>query len=91
MKPYLRQLPALASATAAAALTAWMLRYFWQTRLGHANVASRLGEVFVPMIAATALYVALGLWLKVSAAGEIVDFVRRRRVALPGKNGAPGG
>jgi hypothetical protein len=40
--------------------------------LGHTNVALRLGEVFMPMIAATSAYCALALLLKISFAREVM-------------------
>lgn len=80
IRSYFQQLPALAAGAVVAGGTAWGLRQVWQTRLGHASIPLRLGEVFVPMIAAAALYFGLTLWLKVAAAGEILDFLRRRKL-----------
>ncbi len=86
MTSSLEQLPALGAATIAAGLLAWTLRVVWQAHLGHAGLALKLGEVFVPMIAATALYLGLSLWLKVPAAREILAFVRGRRGELAARN-----
>ena len=62
MKECVAQFPLLGAIALAAGLTAWGLRQVWQSHLGHASFALRLGEVFVPMIAATALYFGLSLW-----------------------------
>lgn len=88
MSSCLEQLPALISATVAAGMAAWAFRFLWQTRLGHAGLVMRLGEVFVPMILAAGLYLALTLWLKVPTAREILAFARGRRGAVAGKNGS---
>jgi hypothetical protein len=50
----------------------------WQNHLGHANLFARLGEVFVPMIAATALYFGLSLRLKIGSAREMLELAMSR-------------
>ena len=35
---------------------AWMLRLIWESRFGHSTLIFKLGEVFVPMTAATLVY-----------------------------------
>ncbi|MGD1084749.1 MAG: murein biosynthesis integral membrane protein MurJ [Verrucomicrobiota bacterium] len=74
----LAQLPKLAVAGLVAGLAAWTLRLVWQNDLGHGTLPLKLGEVFLPMTAATALYFALTLWWKVPSAREIADFLRAR-------------
>jgi putative peptidoglycan lipid II flippase len=78
MKESVAQLPLIGAMGLAAALTAWGLRMAWQKNLGHSNLVLRLGEVFVPMIAATALYFALSLWLKAGSACEMLQLVAGR-------------
>jgi len=39
----------------------------------------KLGEVFVPMIAATVVYFALGLWFKIPSAAEMLRLLQRQR------------
>jgi hypothetical protein len=39
---------------------------------------ARLGEVFLPMLAAAALYFALSLWMKVGSARELLRLVFAR-------------
>jgi putative peptidoglycan lipid II flippase len=72
------QLPRVAVAGLAAGLLAWTFRLFWQNHFGHHSLLLKLGEVFVPMTAATALYFALTLWWKVPSAHDIANFLRAR-------------
>jgi peptidoglycan biosynthesis protein MviN/MurJ (putative lipid II flippase) len=82
MAEIIGQLPKLAVAGLLAGLAAWTLRLVWQNNLGHASLPLKLGEVFLPMTAATFLYFALTLWWKVSSAREIADFLLSRAKAL---------
>jgi peptidoglycan biosynthesis protein MviN/MurJ (putative lipid II flippase) len=66
------QLPRLAVAGVIAGLLAWNGRLLWEGHLGHATLALKLGEVFVPIIAATAVYLSLGLWFKIPSAAEML-------------------
>jgi putative peptidoglycan lipid II flippase len=79
MKELVAQLPALAGAGLAAGIVAWRGRWLWQSHFGHAGTPARLGEVFVPMIAATAVYLALSWWLKIESAREMCRLLVRRR------------
>jgi putative peptidoglycan lipid II flippase len=72
------QLPRLAVAGLAAGLLAWGIRWIWQNHVGHATLPLKLGEVFLPMIAATALYFALSWWMKISSAREMIALVAAR-------------
>ena len=72
------QLPRLALAGLLAGLTAWTLRVLWLNHFGHDTLALKLGEVFLPMTAATVLYFLLALWWKIPSAREIVDFLLAR-------------
>jgi putative peptidoglycan lipid II flippase len=78
MKESVAQFPLLAAMGLAAGLTSWGIRLAWQSHLGHTNLALKLGEVFVPMVAATAVYFALSFWLKAGSAREILQFVAVR-------------
>jgi putative peptidoglycan lipid II flippase len=71
------QLPRLAVAGLIAALLAWNGRLWWEGHLSHATLALKLGEVFVPMAAAAAGYLALGMWLKIPSAGEMLRVLQR--------------
>jgi putative peptidoglycan lipid II flippase len=81
MKETAAQLPRLAVAGVIAGLLAWGGRGLWEGHLGHATLALKLGEVFVPMIVATVVYFALGLCFKIPSAAEMFQLVRRRRLA----------
>jgi putative peptidoglycan lipid II flippase len=78
MKESIAQYPLIGAMGLAAALTAWGLRVVWQSHLGHSNLATRCGEVFVPMIAATAVYFGLSLWFKAGSAREMLELVAAR-------------
>jgi hypothetical protein len=62
----------------AAGLTAWGLRLHWTAQAGHATLLLKLGEVFLPMIAATMVYFLLALWWKIPSAHEIGEFALAR-------------
>jgi putative peptidoglycan lipid II flippase len=86
MKECARQWPALAAIGLVAGVVAWSCRILWQNHLGHDRLGPRLGEVFLPMILATAVYFGLSSWLKVGSAGEMLRilsarFYRRARPA----------
>jgi putative peptidoglycan lipid II flippase len=57
---------------------AWGGTALWIKVWGSASVAHRIGAVFAPMVLATAAYAGLALMLKVPAAQEVLDAVRRR-------------
>ena len=78
MAETIAQLPRLALAALLAGLAAWGLRWHWTAQAGHATLLLKLGEVFLPMTAATAVYFLLTLWWKVPSAHEIADFLRAR-------------
>ena len=82
-------LPRLAAAGVLAGLTAWGLRWHWTIQAGHATLLFKLGEVFLPMIAATAIYFLLTLWWKVPSAREIAEFLLARSKAVITHNPAP--
>ena len=83
MAECLAQLPRLALAGLAAGAAAWTLRLLWFHHFSHATLALKLGEVFLPMTAATALYFALTLWWKVASAHEIAGLLRGRTDSKP--------
>jgi putative peptidoglycan lipid II flippase len=72
------QLPRLALAGIVAGLTAWGLRWHWTTQAGHATLLLKLGEVFLPMTAAAAIYFLLTLCWKVPSAQEIAGLLLAR-------------
>jgi len=78
MAECLAQLPRLALAGLLAGLTAWGLHRLWLNHFGHATLALKLGEVFLPMTAAAALYFLLALWWRVPSAHEIAGLLWKR-------------
>jgi putative peptidoglycan lipid II flippase len=78
MEETVAQLPRLGLAGLAAGLTAWGLRLHWTAQAGHATLLLKLGEVFLPMIAATMVYFLLALWWKIPSAHEIGEFALAR-------------
>jgi putative peptidoglycan lipid II flippase len=73
------QLPALLGAGIVAAAIAYGARMVWEKKLGHGTLPLRIGEVFVPMILATGMYLGLGFWLKVPFVKDLLSLVRVRR------------
>jgi putative peptidoglycan lipid II flippase len=78
MKETVDQLPSLAAAGLAAALVAWRGRLLWEAYFGHASLLPRLGEVFLPMIAATAVYLALSWWMNITSVREMTALIMAR-------------
>jgi putative peptidoglycan lipid II flippase len=78
MKETVAQLPSLAAAGLAAALVAWRGRHLWENHFGHASLWPRLGEVFLPMTAATVIYFALSWWMNIASAREMIGLVAAR-------------
>jgi putative peptidoglycan lipid II flippase len=78
MKETVEQLPFLAAAGLAAALVAWRGRLLWQHHFGHDSLLPRLGEVFLPMTAASAIYFALSWWMNIPSAREMIGLIAAR-------------
>lgn len=74
----MRSLPALVGATAAGGVVAWAFRRWWETAVGHGDVFSRLGEVFVPATLAGLVYWGIAVWFHVPAAREISSLLLAR-------------
>ena len=58
-----------------AGLVAWQGWRFWESSLGHATLALKIGAVFGPATVAGLVYVILALTFKVPAAHEIFELV----------------
>ena len=74
----LTQLKTMLPAGLVAAGVAWTLCMSWTEQFGHESFQTRVGEVFVPMAAASAVYLGLGLWLRVPFVKDLVALVRIR-------------
>ena len=68
----------IAIAGLAAGLVAWQGWRLWESTLGHATLALKLGAVFVPAIIAGLVYGILALMFKVPAAKEMMAFAFAR-------------
>ena len=68
----------LLGAAAAAGAVGFGLYHFWDGKLGHANLAAKLGAVFVPGVLAGAIYWLLALWAKVPAAREMSGLIGQK-------------
>lgn len=68
----------VAGAGTVAGVLAWVVYRLWTDRIGHAHLAAKLGEVFVPATIATVVYFALCLWWKVDAMRDIVGLLFQR-------------
>jgi putative peptidoglycan lipid II flippase len=71
-------LPALVGSAVVAGGIAWGAARFWTLQIGHSNLWSKLGEVFLPMAVASAVYLGLTVWLKTGHAAELWSLVRAR-------------
>jgi putative peptidoglycan lipid II flippase len=71
------------AASLVAALAAWITCGTWTRSLGHANLWMRLGEVFVPILAATLFYFVVAFALRIPFAHDFVQLLRKR-VSQPG-------
>lgn len=74
-----RHLATLLGAAAASGAVAWYSFQWWSKTIGHANFATKLGEVFVPMTLATALYFGISIAFKTGHTDEMLAMVKSRR------------
>lgn len=68
----------LLGAAAVAGAVAFGLYHFWDEKLGHANLAVKLGAVFLPGVLAGAIYWLLALWAQVPAAKEMSGLISQK-------------
>ncbi|MCL5099318.1 MAG: murein biosynthesis integral membrane protein MurJ [Candidatus Omnitrophica bacterium] len=57
---------------------AWGLNRVWENALGHTTLASRIGAVFAPMIAAGFLYFSIALIMGIPQAHEFLGLFRQK-------------
>jgi putative peptidoglycan lipid II flippase len=69
---------AIIGAAVAAGLAAWAARMAWTRSFGHETLWLRMGEVFVPMLAATLVYFGIAFAMKIPYAHDIIAVIRRR-------------
>lgn len=73
-----RLLPALTGTLVVSALVCRFSYVWWRESIGHADLPGRLGEVFVPMSAASLAYFGLAWWLKIPAARALAEWAWKR-------------
>ncbi|HNQ88157.1 MAG TPA: murein biosynthesis integral membrane protein MurJ [Verrucomicrobiota bacterium] len=85
LRPLVPVVISLVAGAIVAGLAAWGTALLWQRTVGHAHLGSKLGEVFVPMAVASAVYWALAHWLRVPQAAEVSRLLlsRFRRTPPP--------
>jgi putative peptidoglycan lipid II flippase len=74
----MRHLPSLLGSAFVAGVVAWSLAGYWTRQFGHANLWTRIGEVFLPMTAASLIYFGLAWWLKVPFLKDLGNMVPGR-------------
>jgi peptidoglycan biosynthesis protein MviN/MurJ (putative lipid II flippase) len=78
LEPLRKKLPPLALVAICAGLVAWEGWRWWEYSLGHANLALKIGAVFVPAGTAGLVYWLLALALRIPAAKEMMEFALAR-------------
>ncbi len=73
-----RHIAVLLGAAAVAGCAAWLLVRWWANQLGHDTFATRLGEVFVPMTLATAIYFGISAAFKTGHAHDVFGMFKSR-------------
>jgi putative peptidoglycan lipid II flippase len=68
----------LAAAGLVAGLLAWLGGRFWESQIGHATIALKIGAVFAPAGIAGLVYWLLALAFKIPAAKEMTSFALAR-------------
>ncbi len=72
------QFGSLLLCAAGASLVAWLVRSWWEAQFGHQTLGTRIGEVFVPMLSATAVYFGTAFALRIPAARDFGKLIQRR-------------
>ena len=78
MAPLRATLLPLAAIGLVVALIAWQASVIWESRLGHATLALKIGSVFVPAMVAGLVYLLAALWFQIPAAKDMTAFVLAR-------------
>ena len=74
MKTLQKTLLPLALAVIAAGIVAWFGWQMWESKIGHATIALKIGAVFVPATGAGLVYGIIALAFKVPEAKEMLEF-----------------
>jgi putative peptidoglycan lipid II flippase len=73
-----KDLLVLSGAALSAGAASWGLARIWGERLGHETFVMRLGEVFVPMLAASLIYLAIAATFGTGHLGELLALFRKK-------------
>ena len=73
-----RHLTVLLGAATLAGLVAWWLARWWGANLGHSNLLLKMGEVFVPMTAASLVYFGVAAVFKTGHVNDMLGMFRSR-------------
>src|SRR5262245_31862970 len=68
----------LTGAAIVSGAVAWFLASYWTAHVGHARFLTRLGEVFVPITAASIVYLGISAAFKTGHLGELAGMFRSR-------------
>ena len=68
----------LVCAAILAGAVAWITTAYWTAHLGHARFILKLGEVFVPIAAASLVYLAIAVVFKTGHIAELLGLFRSR-------------
>ena len=80
LEAFVHSLTVLLPAALLAAAIAWSAHSAWESRLGHATLALKIGAVFVPATLAGLGYWVIAVWAKIPAAADITStFLKRIR------------
>jgi putative peptidoglycan lipid II flippase len=74
MEPLRKTFLPLAVAGLLAGLLAWAGWRLWESQIGHATIALKIGEVFAPAGIASGVYLLTALAFKIPAAKEMTEF-----------------
>ena len=73
-----KQMSILTGAAVLAGAVAWTIAWYWGVNIGHGRLLLRLGEVFVPIAAATAVYLGISVVFKTGQVAELLGMFRAR-------------
>ena len=73
-----KQMLVLTAAAILAGAVAWTIAWYWGTTIGHARFILKLGEVFVPIAVATAVYLGISVVFKTGQVAELLGMFRAR-------------
>jgi putative peptidoglycan lipid II flippase len=75
----IKPLLVLTAAAVVAGAVAWEGASFWNARMGHHHLWLRMGEVFVPITAASLVYFAIAVVFRTGHANELIGLFRSGR------------